>query len=132
MKVALQIILTNWINIVLLVFTTFIYAFITSSLDKEIGYPESFYSATYLTFFYGIIFWLGFIISIVILDVLLFAVNKRKQNASVKLLIEWLIISIPLLYLLIKHNQWILFVAIITLLVAQFIRKARILRILSI
>jgi hypothetical protein len=76
-------------------------------------------------------FWLGFFMLIGILDVVLFSFNKEPRYTNYKLALEWIVISSPFIYWLIKYNQWIFLVAILAFLIGQYLRRPFIFRILQ-
>ena len=78
---------------------------------------------------YGAMFWIGFLVLMFILDMLL--MNKQMKNVNSRLLLQWLIISIPFVYWLVKYSEWIFLVAVLAFLITQYIRKEKILKILS-
>ena len=88
------------------------------------------FGSVFLILGYGIMFWLGFFILIGILDLVLFSVVKRPPHVNYKLALEWIIISLPFIYWLIKYNQWIFLVAIIAFLIGQYLRRSYIYKIL--
>lgn len=131
MKEVIKIVLTNWVNVVAILISVYIYAFILAYSDKTFNFKQSIFSANYLVFLYGILLWIGFFILIVLLDILLFGFNKQPQYTNYKLAAEWILISSPFIYWLVKYNQWIFLVAVLAFLVGQFLRKAYIFKILE-
>ena len=73
---------------------------------------------------YGILFWALLILLLVLLDLIFFV--RDQTNLTVKLLIEWLIISSPFIYWAVKYREWIFIAGIVALLITQFIRQKRI------
>ncbi len=120
----MNIIKTNWLNIVGVFIICLLYVFI-SSLLKSATVVQAVFGAFLLVCAYGMMFWGGFIIALLILDLLLIVQNQN--NLKTKLLIEWLIISGPFIYWTIKYDEWIFLVAVITFLITQFSREKDIL-----
>src|SRR5690606_30492435 len=130
-KQVLKIVLTNWLNIVAIFIAVYVAAFISAIIIDKFTFSEALFGTTYGTLGYGMIFWLGFLILITLLDVILFSFNKQPQYTKYKLGVEWVLISSPLIYWLIRYNEWIFLVAILAFLVGQFLRKAYIFKILQ-
>lgn len=96
-----------------------------STVDDGVtrNFFQSIFAAVFVIFLYGIMFWAGFIIALIILDLILIVPNQDKL--TLKLLFEWAIISIPFIYWAIiyeKHRN-IFIVAIIAFLLTQLLRK---------
>lgn len=127
MKDTFKILATNWINLLGIFIITFLYVFLNSYINFSATLYQAFFGAFMSVCLYGIIFWSGFVILILILD-LIFIV-KPKNNLKLRLMIEWLLISIPFIYWIIKYNQWVFLVAILTFLVTQIMREKKILKI---
>lgn len=130
MKNIFKIILSNWINIVLILIAVYAYAFIIAYSGRTFDFNDSIFSATYLIFLYGMLFWAGFIVSILILDVIMFAFNKAPQYTTVKLIVEWIIISAPFIYWLIEYSEWTFLIAVLAFLLGQYLRRAYIIKML--
>jgi hypothetical protein len=122
----MKIIKTNWINLLGVFIAVFLYAIFLNLTDTNVSRNlfQSILPALMLVCLYGILFWALFIILLVVFD-LLFIV-KDQRNLTVKLLIEWLIISSPFIYWAARYREWIFVAAIMALLITQFIRKRRI------
>jgi len=122
----MKIIKTNWINLIGVFIAVFIYAIFLNLNDTNVSRNlfQSILPALILVCLYGILFWALFILLLVGLD-LIFIV-KDQTNLTAKLLIEWLIISGPFIYWAVRYREWIFVVAIIALLITQFIRQKRI------
>src|SRR6185437_15514123 len=102
MKEVIKIILSNWINLLTIFIVVYIAGFFSAIIHDKFAFNEALFGTTYSIVGYGMIFWIGFIICILILDIILFGFNRKRQNATSKLFIEWLIISSPFMYWLIK------------------------------
>ncbi len=126
-KIKLKIVLTNWVNIIGVSLISYLSVFILGF--KEIGFPFILISALISIFLYGMIFWVGFIITIFILDFILF--SRSTKFIYEKLFAEWLIISSPFVYWIFKYEQFFFIVLIIALGITQYIRKNKILKILE-
>jgi hypothetical protein len=121
----MKVIMTNWINILGVFIAVFIYAMVLNITDENISRNlfQSVFAALILIVGYGIMFWGMFIVALVVFDLL---VLGNKDNLKIKLLIEFLIISIPFVYWAFKYHEWIFVVAIIAFLISQLVREKRI------
>src|SRR5471030_173025 len=109
----MKIIKTNWINIVGVFLATFLSVFINVLFHS--GNPiAAVFGSVISVCLYGAIFWGGFFLALVILDLIL--ILRNQNHLMVKLLIEWLIISSPFIYWTIKYGEWIFAVGIIAFL----------------
>ena len=122
----MKIISTNWINLIGVFITVFLYAIVLNLNDTNVSRNlfQTILPALILVCLYGILFWTLFILLLVILD-LIFIV-KDQTNLTVKLLIEWLIISSPFIYWAVRYREGIFISAIVAFLITQFIRQKRI------
>jgi uncharacterized integral membrane protein len=122
----MKIIKTNWINLIGVFIAVFLYAIVLNLNDTNVSRNlfQSILPALILIFLYGVMFWVLFIILLVVLD-LLFIV-KDQNNLTIKLLIEWVIISSPFIYWAIRYREGIFVAAITAFLITQFIRGNRI------
>jgi len=125
MKNNIRILMTNWINLLGIFITVFLFSFFKTYSLGTFDLFQALLSTLILICLYGIVFWVAFIIIISILDSLLKI--KSLNNLRNKLVLEWFIISIPLCYWTIKYSQWIFLVAIITFFITQVLRKKYIL-----
>lgn len=130
-KQAFKIVLTNRINLLTIFFITYVVTVISGMISDNLSFGQSLFGSLYSVLGYGIMLWIGFVLSIMVLDILLFGLDKRVEYVNGKLLLEWAIISSPLVYWLIKYNQWVFLAAIIAFLIGQMIRKPIILKILT-
>jgi hypothetical protein len=121
----MKIIKTNWINLIGVFIAVFIYAIALNLNDTNVSRNlfQSILPALMLVCLYGILFWALFIILLVVLDLLII---KNQTNLTVKLLIEWFIISSPFIYWAVRYKEGIFIAAIIAFLITQFIRQMRI------
>jgi hypothetical protein len=131
MKEIIKIVLTNWTNLVVMYIGMFVTLFICELSPGIATLKEAFYNTFGSLIVYYIFFWIGFFILIVFLDVWLFGFNKQPQYTNYKLAVEWILISLPLIYWVIKYNEWIFLVAILAFLVGQLLRKPHIFKILQ-
>lgn len=129
-KQLFQILLTNWVNLVVILISTFIFSIINSIVSANFTFGEALFGSAFLVLGYGIMFWLGFFTLIGILDVVLFSIMKQPQYLNYKLTLEWIIISLPFIYWFIKYNQWIFLVAILAFFIGQYLRRPHIFKIL--
>lgn len=119
-----RIIGTNWINIVGIFLITYLYSFIRVIIETDFSIIQAMLSALILVGLYGLLFWIGFLLLLIILDTIL--VVRAKEKLKTALFIEWVIISIPLIYWMIKYEQWIFLIAVITFFITQIIRERKI------
>lgn len=124
----MKILLTNWINLLGVFVAVFLYAIVYNIYDTSVtrNLYQSTFAAFILVCLYGILFWSLFIITLIVFD-LLFIV-KDQNNLKIKLLIEWLLISLPFIYWVLRYKQWIFLVGIIVFLITQLIRQNLILK----
>jgi hypothetical protein len=118
----MKIVLTNWINLIGVFLVTFGFSFITTLTDTYPSYNiyQAIFAALFLVLGYGMMFWLLFIISLIILDLMLLVTNRN--NLKLKLLMEWLVISSPFIYWTIEYREWIFISAVVAFLIAQQLR----------
>ncbi len=131
MKVLLKIILTNWINSLVIFIALFLASFFSALLIDNFSIIDAFIETGYSLLVYGMVCWMFFFISVGILDVILFSLKKQFQFITYKLAIEWLLISSPFIFWLIKYNQWVFFIAVLAFLIGQYLRKNYITKILT-
>jgi hypothetical protein len=131
MEKILKIILTNWINVIAIFFAVFIVGFISAMINDKFSFNEALFGTTYSVIGYGMIFWLAFFASIIILDTILFSIARQLQYVNYKLIIEWVLISLPFLYWFFKYSQWIFLIAVLAFVVGQYLRQSYILKILK-
>lgn len=131
MKEVMKIVLTNWINLSVIFFAVFVAGFISAMINDKFSFSEALFGTAYSVVGYGMLFWLGFFILIGVLDIVLFSIMRQPQYVNYKLALEWLLISLPFIYWLIKYNQWIFLVAILAFLIGQFLRRPHIYKILG-
>lgn len=119
----MKVIKTNWINILGVFISVFVYAIILNIADENISrnFFQSILAALMLVCLYGVMFWALFIVLLIVFD-LLFIV-KTQNNFKSRLLIEWLIISSPFIYWTVRYREWIFLVAIIAFLITQLLRE---------
>ncbi|MBT0549941.1 hypothetical protein [Riemerella anatipestifer] len=131
LKQIVRIYFTNWINFVMVFANTLISSTIYAVLYANFSFYEAVFGSVYLVLGYGIMFWIGFFITIGILDILLFSFSKELKYIGYKLATEWLLISLPFFYWVVKYSQWIFFVAILAFLLGQYLRKHHLFKILK-
>jgi hypothetical protein len=122
----MKVLITNWINLLGVFLIVFCYAIILNLTDTNVSRNlfQAIFAALILVCGYGIMFWGLFIIALVILDLLI--IVRNKNNLKMKLIIEWLIISIPFIYWAVKYNEWIFIAAAIAFLITQLLREKHI------
>jgi hypothetical protein len=123
----MKILATNWINICGLFITTFITGVvITMNSAASPNIFVAMLASLFSVFFYGMIFWVFFIVSIIVLDLIL--ILKKQNYLTLKLMIEWVLISSPFVYWFIEYREWFWFVGVITFLITQLMRKKLIIK----
>jgi len=125
----MKILLTNWINFFGVFIAVFLYAIFYNIYDESA--TRNFYQSTVAAFIlvslYGMLFWGLYITELILFD-LLFIV-KDQSKLKKKLIIEWLLISIPFIYWIIFHKQLIFLVGVIVFLITQLIRQNLIIKV---
>lgn len=119
----MEIIKTNWVTILGVFSTAFFYAIYLNVTDVNVSRNifQSVLPALILVVLYGALFWLLFLIMLVLLDI--FFVARGRLDLRAKLLIEWVIISLPFVYWAIEYKKWIFIAAMIGFLVTQLLRE---------
>jgi divalent metal cation (Fe/Co/Zn/Cd) transporter len=121
MKRALKIIISNWINLVAVFIAVFLFSSIRNVATTDFTFGQALLAALFLVSLYGIIFWIGFLIALILLDLLLLA-STKPERVRTMLLIEWLLLSAPFVYWTVKYSQWIFIAGIVGFGVSQLIR----------
>lgn len=117
----MKIILSNWINILGIFIVSVILISLNTFIFTDANIIISIFGALVSVCYYGLIFWILFLLSLLILDVILLFLNLKSLR--LKLFLEWLIISTPFVYWSIKYNQWIFIFGIISFLFTQYLRE---------
>jgi hypothetical protein len=122
-KNVMKVLLTNWINVLGIFIVALIYATILNYNDENVSRTllQSTIAALILVCLYGIMFWGILIASLVILDLLL--IRTDRGNLKMKLLIEWLIISSPFVYWMLKYDEWMFLAVVLAFLITQLLRE---------
>ena len=129
-KLKFKIYFTNWINVLGIIMGTYVFLVITELFKTGISaLPQMLIMAMVAIVLYGGIFFTGFLISMLILDLIL--MNDNTKHLRLKLIVEWGLISVPFVYWLLEYSEWIFLVAVIFFFIMQFIREKRILKILA-
>jgi hypothetical protein len=120
----MKIIYTNWINIVGVFTTLFLFTIISSMNDPNISRNiiQAIIASLIGIVLYGIIFWIGFVLSLIILDLILIVPNLKYLKF--KLFLEWVLISIPFILWSIKYKeqQFIYLLGVGTFFITQLLR----------
>ena len=119
-----RVILTNWINLVGVFLVVYLCAFLMSYTSTNFSILQSLFSSFILVGLYGLLFWVGFSLELILLDFLLI----NSKHITSKLITEWVLICTPIIYCTIKYNEWILLSGVIAFLITQFLRKKMILK----
>jgi hypothetical protein len=119
----MKILLTNWINLFGVFVAVFLYAIFYNIyyISATRNFYQLMVSAFILVSLYGMQFWGLYITELILFD-LLFIV-KDQSKLKTKLIIEWLLISLPFIYWIISHKQWIFLVGVLVFLITQLIRQ---------
>jgi len=121
----MKILYTNWINIIGIFTALFLYTTIFNLLDPNVSRNlfQAIFASLILIFLYGIIFWVGFVLVLTILDLIIIVPNQN--NLRLKLFLEWIIISTPFIYwaIIYDRQRYIFLVAVVTFLITQLLRE---------
>ena len=131
MLLSLKIVLTNWVNFLVIFIVLYLVGFLSAHFIDGFSFSDALVETLFALLGYGIIFWIGFFIVIAILDTLLFSFKKEPVYINNNLYMEWIIISSPFIYWLIKYNQLFFLVAILAFIIGQYLRRPYILKILE-
>jgi hypothetical protein len=121
----MKVIKTNWVNIVG-VFTITYFYLIAEVLVHSGTFVQAILGGLISICLYGMMFWGLFILSLIVLDFLI--IVRSQDRLKLKLLAEWLLISIPFIYWTMKYNEGIFAVAVFAFLISQLIRSSLIRR----
>lgn len=125
MKLKFHVFLTNWINIIGIFLISYLFLIIYEIKD----FPFILLSTLFVVIGYGMIFWVGFIVTIFILDFILF--SRSMKFVYEKLFAEWIIVCTPFVYWIFDNEYPYFIVQIIAFGITQYIRKNKILKILE-
>ncbi|WP_426473372.1 hypothetical protein [Chryseobacterium balustinum] len=121
----MKILYTNWINITGIFTALFLCTTIFNLLDPNVSRNlfQAIFASLILIFLYGIIFWVGFVLVLTILDLIIIVPNQN--NLRLKLFLEWIIISTPFIYwaIIYDRQRYIFLVAVVTFLITQLLRE---------
>ena len=125
-KRVLRTVLTNWIHLIVFYIATYLTlilfrVFRLSDGDWESAILTGFVSTFLLFIVYGPIIIGWFYLAVISMDILLFSRDNRWTKE--KLLLEWLIISIPFIYWAFKYEYWLWINLSISFLTTQLLRK---------
>lgn len=122
----MKILLTNRINFLGVLIVLFIYSILYNSIIDD-GVTRNFFQSIFasliLICLYGLVFWIGFLGALIVLDLILIVPNQKKLK--LKLFIEWLIISAPFVYwaVIYKEQKWFYVFALTAFLITQSLRE---------
>ena len=117
---SINILKTNWVCLSVTLVAVYLYSIIHAYETGIFTFYQAILSASILVCLYGIVFWVGLIVALIILDVVI--VRTAKGQLAGRLLLEWLIICIPAAFWLIRYEHAIFGVGIVALLFAQFLK----------
>ena len=133
MKTKLKLFKTNWINVLGIFLAVYLFLIAVALANQENSFFSSLLEALIGSLVsilgYGLVFWVGFLAVLFILDMLL--LDTDAKNVTSRLLLEWAIISVPFAYWLVKYSEWVFLVAIVAFLISQFVRRRMIVDVLS-
>lgn len=133
MKTKLKLFKTNWINVLGIFLAVYLFLIAVALANQENSFFSSLLAALIGSLVsilgYGLVFWVGFLAVLFILDILL--LDTDAKNVTSRLLLEWAIISVPFAYWLVKYSEWVFLVAIVAFLISQFVRRRMIVDVLS-
>jgi hypothetical protein len=114
---------TNWINLLGVFVSVTLYSTIFNYTDPQTSRTiiQSFIASLILVIGYGMIFWLPFVVALIVLDY--FLIPNKVDGLRYKLILQWMIISAPFIYWMLKYSEWIFLIAIATFLITQLIRE---------
>lgn len=119
----MKIVKTNWVNLVGVFLTILVFSVLRALTDENLAYNifQAIAAALVLILGFGIMFWVLFIVLLIILDLILIVPSGRHLKN--KLMIEWMVVSAPFVYWLVRYNQWVFLVGILSFLITQFLRE---------
>jgi hypothetical protein len=121
---------TNWINVLGIAAGTYLFLVISEVFTTGISaLPQMLLMALVAIVLYGGMFFTGFLIVMLLLDLIL--MNSDTKHLRLKLIAEWVLVSAPFTYWLLTYSEWIFLVAVIFFLITQFLREKRILKLLA-
>jgi hypothetical protein len=126
-KTKLKIISTNWINMAVIAVATYLWCIINSffQMNSVSDLPGTLVrgvvGGAILVLFYGAMFFAGFMIIMLFLDIILLRQNAKYLR--VKLISEWILGSSPFVYWTVIYNEWIFAVAIVALGERSYLEK---------
>jgi hypothetical protein len=134
-KTKLKIISTNWINMAVIAVATYLWCIINSffQMNSVSDLPgtlvRGIIGGAVLILFYGAMFFAGFMIIMLFLDIILLRQNTKYLR--VKLVVEWILGSSSFVYWTVIYHEWIFAVAIVAFGGAQLLREKRIVSIIN-
>ncbi len=135
LKRTLKIISTNWVHLVGFYVTSYFSLILFKLLGLE-GYTTNTWAQTlcpdlimllYFVFFYGLMFLIGLLVALIIMDSIAF--NVTKNRTKLILFLEWIIIIPPFIMWAFDYDFWLWLTLIISFAVTQWIRIRKIERI---
>jgi hypothetical protein len=121
----MKILFTNWVNLLGIFITVFLWSVIYGLIDPNVSRNlfQSIIASLIGICLYGIMFWAVFLMLLIILDLILIIPNPK--HLKVKLIIEWIIISSPLIYgsIIYERQRAVFLIAVITFFITQLIRE---------
>jgi hypothetical protein len=127
-----KLLLTNRVNIAAISTAIYISMILSEIVRGEDGFMNSLaiglFGSLFAIFGYGFIFWVGFLIAICVLDLILIVIpqsQSRLLNLNVVLVIEWVVISIPLVLWAVTYGIWLFIVGSLAFLASQLLWRKR-------
>lgn len=116
----LVIVKTNWVSLLLTFIVVYVYAFMRAYITTNFTFYQAVYSSLILVFLYGLVFWIGLTILLIVLDI--FIVGTGRKQLAIRLFWESVIICIPFIFWAVKYGQIIFGVGAIAFMLGQIIR----------
>jgi hypothetical protein len=127
--------LTNWVHLLGFYIGVEICTIINMVLHPDAGNSWKttiitlLLSAPFLMFTYGVIIIAGFILAIILLDIILFSLVEH--NALLVMFIEWILIVPIFIYWAFEYKYWLWIALSVTFLITQFIKSKKIDKLLA-
>ena len=124
MNLTLKIYKTNWINVVSIFSVVYLFGIASELSSQEEEFFTSLGNAVlgglYAIVYFGFLFWIGLLVLLLVFDSILI---RNTNGLTWKLVLEWLIVSVPFLYWSFQFEAWVFVVGSITLFVSQQVRR---------
>jgi hypothetical protein len=129
---SIKLILTNRVNIAAISSAIYTSLILYELFLGEETFPNSLLVGLFGSLFaiigYGFIFWIGFLTAICVLDSILIVIpvsQSKLPNLNVVLILEWMLISIPLVLWAVSYGTWVFIVGSLAFLASQLLWRKR-------